>query len=171
MEKKRIGDAGDRAFEQVRQHQETRNEILINYVQMLHFGILLVANLLTHVLPVAPFRAGALLLGLFATSLFARVAIFFYLRSEPTYSRWRKYLISAFDLAIFTASPLVLAMQGAYPWLYLRVFAVCIFTLLIVLAGLRYSRQVVVFNGVATAVLQTWGFPGSVSFGVRIPDA
>ena len=153
MEENQTGDAAGREFEQIRQQQETRNEIVINYVQMAHFGLVLVANLLTHVLPVASYRAGAMLLGLFAASLLVRVSIFFYLRSEPIYSLWRKYLISTIDLAIFTAGPFLMAMQGAYPWLFLRVFAVCIYTLLIVLAGLRYSRRVVVFTGTATVVL------------------
>ncbi|MBT4863969.1 MAG: adenylate/guanylate cyclase domain-containing protein [Planctomycetaceae bacterium] len=169
MAENQIGDAGDRAFEQIRQQQETRNEIIINYLQMLHFGVVLVANLLTHVLPVAPYRAGVLLLGFLATSLFARFVIFFYLRSKPAYSRWRKYLISAFDLVIFTASPLLLARQDAYPWLFLSVFSVCIYTMLIVLAGLRYSRQVVVFNGVATALLHASLFALPTEAGYRLP--
>ena len=169
MAENRIGDSSGQAFEQIRQQQETRNEIIINYVQMLHFGVVLFANLLTHVLPVAPFRSGALLLTLFASSLFARFAIYFYLRSEPPYSRWRKYLFSTFDLAIFTAGPLLLAKQNAYPWLFLSVFSVCIYALLIVLAGLRYSRQVVIFNGVATAVLHGLLFALPTEGGYRLP--
>lgn len=108
-------------------------------------------------------------LGLFATSLLARVVIFFYLRSEPPYSRWRKYVISTFDLVIFTAGPLLLARQDAYPWLFLSVFVVCIYALLIVLAGLRYSRQVVVFNGVATAVLHGLLFALPTEAAYRLP--
>lgn len=153
MSDKRPDGSQDSTFELIRQQQETRNEIIINYVQMVHFGIVLVANLLTLVFPVAPYRAGLPILSLIAVSLAARFIIYFYLRNDPPYSPWRKYVISSFDLIVFSASPLLLGMQGAYPWLFLQVFAVCIYTLLIVLAGLRYSRQVVLFNGGATAVL------------------
>ena len=46
-----------REFEQLRQIQETRNEVIINYVQIVHFAVVLSANLVTHILPVAPYRA------------------------------------------------------------------------------------------------------------------
>ena len=51
-------------FEKLRQSQETRNEIIINYVQLAHFGSVFAANSLTYFLPVAPYRASMSLMAL-----------------------------------------------------------------------------------------------------------
>ena len=69
-------------FEKLRQAQETRNEVVINYIYMAILAGGFMFNFATRVLPVAPYRASdlaiALILGAFAT----RLAVFFYLRVD-----------------------------------------------------------------------------------------
>ncbi len=158
-----------RAFEQLRRIRETRNELLINYVQMAHFAVVLVANVATHFLPVAPYRASSALLALLAASLGIRVLLWLYLRGEPHYHPARKFVVSTVDLVVFTGSPLLLGWQGAYPWLFLSAFAVCIYAMLIVLSGLRYSAAAVAYNGGMTMLLHAAIFPWVVPSEFHLP--
>ena len=140
-------------FEKLRQVQETRNETIINYVQILVFGSVLIANVTTLFLPVAPYRASKLLLAFITVMLLVRVAVFFYLRRPPLYHSARKYVIATFDLVSYTIAPLLLGLQGAYSWLFLSLFAVCSYTILIALSGLRYSNHVVIYTGAVSILL------------------
>lgn len=158
-------------FEELRQSQETRNEVIINYIQMAVFGIVCLANVASHFLPFAPYRASALLLSFVFISFFARVALFFYLRSHPPYTPARKHLIAALDLIVYTAAPLLLGLQGAYPWMFLCLFAICIYTMVITLSGLRYSTRVVIYTGVATLLLYLAIFPALAPPLFRLPLA
>jgi class 3 adenylate cyclase len=142
-------------FEKLRQSQETRNEIIINYIQMIIIGIVFLANVATHFSSAAPYRASALLLSFVATAFIARLAIFFYLRKQPPYKPTRKYVISTLDLAAYTGVALLLGAQGAYPWLFLSVRVICTYAMLIALSGLRYSTRVVIYTGLATLLLNT----------------
>jgi class 3 adenylate cyclase len=156
-------------FENLRRVQETRNEMVINVVQLVHFSVVVVANVATLFLPVAPYRASAPLLALLIGSLVFRLVLFAYLRRLGKYHPARKFIISTIDLAVFTAAPLILSWQGAYPGLFLSVFTVCIFVMLIVLSGLRYDTRVVIYNGVATVLLHASCVPWLVPSGFQLP--
>ncbi len=156
-------------FEKLRQAQETRNEVVINYIYM---GILaggFMFNFATRVLPVAPYRASdlaiALILGAFAT----RLAVFFYLRGGPRYRPARKYILSTLDIAVFTMAAFLLGIQGAFPWFAISLFNVCTFAMAVALSGLRYSTRVVAFSGILTVLLHTFAFSIPLEAALRVP--
>ncbi len=159
----------DSHFEPLRREQETRNEITINFIQMVHFAVVLFANVMTHFLPVAPYRASVPVLALLAGSLLARVGFWGYLRRDPPYHPGRRYVVSVFDLLVFTAAPLLLALQNAYPALFLQVFAVCIYAVLIAQSGLRYCVRLVVLTGAATFLLHAAVFVVPSAPDYRLP--
>jgi adenylate cyclase len=145
----------DSEFERLRQSQETRNEIIINYIQMAIFVIVFLGNIATHFSAAAPYRASPLLLTFMTAALLSRLGIFLYLRSNPPYNGARKYIISTLDLAVYTIVPVLLGAQGAYPWLFLSVRVICTYAMLVALSGLRYSTRVVVYTGISTLLLNT----------------
>ena len=156
-------------FEGLRQAQETHNEIIVNYIQLAVFACVLVANVATLYLPVAPYRATPLMLSIIACFLLARVLLFFYLRGGPAYRPARKYLITALDLIVYTAAPLMLGALGAYPWLWLSLFSICTYAMIVALSGLRYSTNVVFLSGGATVVLHAALYTPLVSAEFRLP--
>jgi adenylate cyclase len=158
-------------FEKLRQIQETHNEVIVNYIQMAVFGSVFLANVTTRFLPLAPYRASTLLLLFIIASFFARVLLFFYLRSNPPYNPARKYLVSTLDIIIYTAAPVLLGIQGAYPWLFLSLFIICNYAMLIALSGLRYSTRVVVYTGVTTLLLHLLIFPALAPPAFSLPVA
>jgi class 3 adenylate cyclase len=161
----------DSEFEKLRQSQETRNEIIINYIQMTIFAIVFLGNVATHFSSAAPYRASARLLAFMAAALLSRLAIFFYLRSNPPYKRARKYVMATLDLAVYTMVPIMLGAQGAYPWLFLSVRVICTYAMLVALSGLRYSTRVVIYTGLMTLLLNTAIFALLAPVGFRWPTA
>jgi adenylate cyclase len=145
-------------FEKLRQSRETRNEIIINYIQMTIFAIVFLGNVATRFSAAAPYRASALLLAFMTAALVSRLVIFFYLRRDPPYTPARKYIISTLDLAVYTIVPVLLGVQGAYPWLFLGVRVICTYSMLVALSGLRYSTRAVIYIGAATLLLNTSTF-------------
>src|SRR5437763_9232483 len=86
-------------FESLRQDQETRNEKIVNYIQLTVFILVLLANIGTHYATFAPYKASASLFVLISISLAARIIIFVYLRAIPSYKSARKYVISVIDMS------------------------------------------------------------------------
>jgi len=140
-------------FEKLRQAQETHNEVIVNYIQIVVFALVLMANVSTRYSTLAPYKASDSLLTFVILAFVSRIALFFYLRSDPHYSRFRKYLISSLDVGLYTTSAAMLGYQHDYPWLFLSLFAVCTYAMLVALSGLRYDTKVVIFNGITTALL------------------
>jgi len=161
----------DPEFESLRQSQETRNEKIVNYIQLAVFVWVLIANIGTHYVSFAPYRASAGLFVLIGTALAARIAIFIYLRTKPGYKHARKYVISLLDVSVYTIAATILGAQNAYPHLFLSLFAVCTYSMLIALSGLRYSTRIVVFNGVLTALLSVTVFASRAPLEFRGPVA
>ena len=156
-------------FEHNRRIYETSNEARINLLQLAHFSIVFVGNIATRYLPIAPYEASNAFVGLLGLSLLFRVALFFYFKSAPRYDWRRKYFISSVDLVIFTLSVLLLSSQRAYSELFLSLFAVCIFSMLVVLNGLRYDRIVMLYNGIASIAIFACYFPWQVDPSVQMP--
>jgi class 3 adenylate cyclase len=156
-------------FEKLRQEQETRNEIVINYIYMAILGGAFMFNLATRFLPVAPYRVSDLGLLLISGSFAARLAVFFYLRSAPPYRPARKYILSTLDIAVFTLAALMLGTQGAFSWLVISLFNVCTYAMAVALSGLRYSTRVVAFSGISTVLLHTFVFAIPLEAAFRVP--
>lgn len=134
-------------YEALQQQQETRNETAINFIQMAHFLIAVLANLTTYVAPVAPYRASIPFLGMLVVSLAARVGFWLYLRRRPPYLAARKYWVSLFDMIVFTVPPALLLAEHAMPTPFLQVYVICNHSLLIALSGLRYNVRLVLLTG------------------------
>src|SRR5258708_6803170 len=150
----------DPEFESLRQDQETRNEKIVNYIQLTVFIWVLLANIATHskYVTFAPYKAPASLFVLISISLTARIIIFVYLRGNPVYRTGRKYVISVLDLSVYTGAAVILGAHNAYPFLFLSLFAVCTYSMLVALSGLRYSTGIVIFNGIVTTLLSVTFF-------------
>ena len=143
----------DREFERVRQTQEVCNERLISRVLIAVFGVIFSVNLISRFYPILPYRAPDAILALAASGILIRIGLLMYLKTSPRYWPVRKYAISVIDLIGFTMASLVFsAQEDAIPTL-VRMLAICVFALLIVVSGLRYSTRVVVLNGIAAIAL------------------
>ncbi len=140
-------------FEVLRRDRETRNEIIISYIIM---GALLSAvllNLATHWFAIAPYVGANSRLILGSVALGLRLIFVWHLRRWPIYSRFRKYLVSSFDLIVFTVllrdfGQQLMALHNFNPerWTFVTSFALCAYSILVILNGLRYSTRVVFYN-------------------------
>jgi class 3 adenylate cyclase len=160
-------------FERLRQDQETRNEKIVNYIQLTVFIWVLIANIATHskYVTFVPYKAPASLFVLISISLIARIIIYLYLRRDPVYRTGRKYVISMLDVSVYTGAAVILGAHNAYPFLFLSLFAVCTYSMLVALSGLRYSTRIVIFNGIVTALLSVAVFASRAPLEFRGPVA
>lgn len=146
-------DSSTRLFDSLRCSRETQNEIIISYIQI---GALLSAflvNVATHVLPIAPYVGSDYRLIICGVAIAARLIIVAVLHKKPVYVRWRKYGISSFDLLVFTVLLNDLGVQSAYPWTFVTAFSLCAYAILVILNGLRYSTNVVLYNTFIASIL------------------
>ncbi len=145
-------------FESLRRRQETQNEKIINYVQAVHYGVVALANVATHFVSVAPYSAPMGLIALLTFACVSRIGLIFYFRLDPPYRSLRKYYITSFDLFMLVVAAWMLLSISAYRVDLLAIFAVCIFSMLIVLSGLRYSFGVVMYTGIVSLLLHGFIF-------------
>jgi adenylate cyclase len=159
-------------FEKLRQTQETRNEIVINYIWMVILASAFLFNLTTRVLPIAPYTASSAMLAFMVGAFIARLAVFLYLRSDPTYLSARKYVIATLDLFVFTAAAFLLgAVRSDSEWsIAITFFNICTYAMAIALSGLRYSTPVVMFSGIASLLLHTFVFALLFTPSFRLPS-
>jgi class 3 adenylate cyclase len=140
-------------FEVLRRDRETRNEIIISYIVA---GALLSAvslNLATHWFAIAPYVGANSRLVVGGVALGLRLLFVWYLQRWSVYSRYRKYLVSTFDLLVFTLliwdfgqQLIMLHHFNPERWTFVTSFALCAYTILVILNGLRYSTKVVAYN-------------------------
>ena len=134
-------------FELLRRVRETKNEVVITTFRAGLLTFIILGNLVAYLFPkniavqtkpvTTLCEAAALLISLLYLA---------YLRSEPPYRPWRKYNVitveTLFFLLTFYLSKNVLTDQALY------FFPLVVYALVIVLSGLRYSTQAVVYAGV-----------------------
>lgn len=147
-----FGESDNREFERIRQSEEVRNERLISRVLIVVFSLIFLINLMSRFYPIFPYRAPAAILVLAISGILIRVGLLMYLQIGPRYWPLRKYAISAIDLIGFSMASLVFSAQYVVLPTLVRMLAICVFALLIVVSGLRYSTRVVIFTG-ALAIL------------------
>src|SRR5258708_24000272 len=74
-------------------------------------------------------------------------------------------------MSVYTGAAVILGAHNAYPFLFLSLFAVCTYSMLVALSGLRYSTRIVIFNGIVTTLLSVTFFASRAPLEFRGPVA
>lgn len=145
--------------EKLRRAQETKNEAVIALLRSALLAVIFLGNLSAQFVPWAP-HASLPLMSLFGLYLLISLAFLFYIRSHPPYRPLRKYYVTAADMVLFLLTYVADIGTMSLPTIYFALLAV--FSMLIVLSGLRYSTRAVLFAG-GMALLLEFGFLGLFS--------
>ncbi|MGE0434363.1 MAG: adenylate/guanylate cyclase domain-containing protein [Planctomycetota bacterium] len=124
-------------FELQRREQETRNERVINWLRSLLFGLGTLGHTINHVFHVAPFPSPIWIVLILGSGLLGCAWLHVYLRRNPPYHWWRKYLIATVELLIPTLG--LSTMVGAVPPMLAATMPLLILMFFIVLNGLRLT--------------------------------
>lgn len=136
-------------LEEQRRVQETKNELLINRLRMAMFCLgftLHGSNWLLHWLKIpSPGPAVALM----AVAIVVCVAVEIYLRGNPPYHPWRKYLAGVADVVLVGGISSIM-LAPAPPHLR-TLFPIALYFFVIAMSALRYdARSVMLVGGLST---------------------
>lgn len=135
---------GVSVFEQLRQERETGNEKRINLLRNIMLIVIVTGHLVARLFPHAPHPPARVTL-LLAVMLLLSLVSTAYLRRNPPYHAWRKYVIGGADSVYITL--LFVFNIGSLSPSALYFMPIGLYAMLIVLSGLRYSAGAVWFIG------------------------
>src|SRR5689334_9446520 len=120
-------------FELIRRIRETRNETVITVLRAALCAVIVAGHLTAYLFPATiAVRTNPLSTLLFAIACLASLGFLLYLRANPPYSPWRKYLLITSDTLFFLLS--FYMSIGVLPELALYYFPLAVYALMIVLS-------------------------------------
>ena len=135
-----------------RQALETRNERVINAFRAGFLLISLLGHGSNYLMSWGPFPTPFKLVVILALGLSGSLALEFYLRQEPEYLEFRKYLLSTVE--VFMLSAVAFLLTPHIPQAGAVLVPLVLYLQAVVLAGLRYSPGVVLAMGLLCVPLQ-----------------
>lgn len=135
-----------------RQVLETRNERIINAFRAVFLLLSMLGHGSNYLLNWGPFPSPFSLVIVLALGFSGSLALEFYLRSEPEYLEFRKYLLASVE--VFMLSAVAFLLTPHIPQAGAVLVPLVLYLQAVVLAGLRYSPGVVLAVGLLCVPLQ-----------------